>query len=75
MVRGMLRPMAYVVVPLTPEAEARLRELARRELRPARLQAARLVLDGLRRAGLDPDAPDDPERRPDLADAERQTEP
>ncbi len=48
--------MAYIVVPLTPEAEARLRELARRELRPARLQAARLVLDGLRRAGLDPDA-------------------
>lgn len=49
--------MAYVVVPLDPQAEAYLRELAKRELRPARLQAARLVLDGLRAAGFNPEAP------------------
>ncbi len=45
----------YVSIPLTPDASACLRSLAEREQRPVSLQAALLVLDGLRRAGLDPD--------------------
>ncbi len=66
--------MPTIQVPLTPEAAARLRELARRELRPARLQAALILLDGLRRAGLDPDAPaavaEPPKTEPATPDAE-----
>lgn len=46
--------MPTVQVPLTPEAAAALHELARRELRPPRLKAALLVIEGLRRAGFDP---------------------
>lgn len=49
---------AYISIPLSFPAERALRRLAAQELRPARLQAATLVLDGLRRAGFDPDGPE-----------------
>ena len=42
-------------VPLPEGAAERLRELARREVRDPKEQAAWLILDGLRRAGLDPE--------------------
>jgi hypothetical protein len=45
--------MRSIYVPLPEGAGDRLRELARRELRDPREQAAWLILDGLRRAGLD----------------------
>lgn len=41
-----------IYVSLPDGATARLVELARRELRDPRAQAAVLILDGLRRAGL-----------------------
>ena len=44
--------MRRINVPLPEGADDRLRELARRELRDPREQAAWLILDGLRRAGL-----------------------
>jgi hypothetical protein len=44
-----------VYVPLTETAVEQLRELARREFRDTKGQAAWLILDGLRRAGLHPD--------------------
>lgn len=47
--------MRSIYVPLPEDAGDRLRELARRELRDPREQAAWLILDGLRRAGLDVD--------------------
>lgn len=47
--------MRSIYVPLPEGASDRLRELARRELRDPREQAAWLILDGLRRAGLDVD--------------------
>ncbi len=43
----------YIAIP--DEAAAQLRELARREFRAPRQQAAVLVLAGLKSAGLDPD--------------------
>lgn len=43
----------YIAIP--DDAADRLRELARREFRAPRQQAAILVLAGLKRAGLDPD--------------------
>jgi hypothetical protein len=43
--------MRNVYVPLTEEAVERLRELAERECRDTKAQAAWLILDGLRRAG------------------------
>lgn len=43
----------YIAIP--DDAAAKLRELARREFRAPRQQAAILVLAGLKRAGLDPD--------------------
>lgn len=49
---------AYVSVPLPFAAERALRKLAAQELRAPRMQAAALVIDGLRRAGFDPDVPD-----------------
>lgn len=45
--------MKAIYVPLPEGAADRLRELALRELRDPREQAAWLILDGLRRAGLD----------------------
>jgi hypothetical protein len=42
-----------IYVPLPETATDKLRELAHRELRDPREQAAWLILDGLRRAGLD----------------------
>jgi hypothetical protein len=42
-----------IYVPLPDPATDRLRELAQRELRDPREQAAWLILDGLRRAGLE----------------------
>lgn len=45
--------MAILNVPLPDEAAAELRKLANRELRPARLQAAVLIMEGLRRAALE----------------------
>lgn len=44
--------MRNLYVPLSGEAVERLRELARREFRDPKAQAAVLILDGLRRAGL-----------------------
>ncbi len=43
----------YIAVPA--DAADKLRELAQREFRAPRQQAAILVLAGLKRAGLDPD--------------------
>lgn len=45
--------MRSIYVPLPEGASDRLRELARRELRDPKEQAAWLILDGLKRAGLD----------------------
>lgn len=47
--------MRSIYVPLPDGAGDRLRELARRELRDPREQAAWLILDGLRRAGMEPE--------------------
>ncbi len=47
--------MRSIYVPLPEGVADRLRELARRELRDPREQATWLILDGLRRAGLDVD--------------------
>jgi len=58
-----------IYVPLPEGAAARLRELARREVRDPREQATFLILDGLRRAGLDP------EPRSDEAAGTRHREP
>jgi len=44
--------MRTIYVPLPEGAADRLRELADRELRDPKSQAAVLILDGLRRAGL-----------------------
>jgi len=44
--------MRSIYVPLPEGAADRLRELACRELRDPREQAAWLILDGLRRAGF-----------------------
>lgn len=44
--------MRNLYVPLPSEAVERLRELASREFRDPKAQAAVLILDGLRRAGL-----------------------
>ena len=44
--------MRNVYVPLRPDALAALIELARREYRDPKAQAAMLILDGLRRAGF-----------------------
>lgn len=52
--------MRSIYVPLPPGADEQLRELARRELRDPKEQAAWLILDGLKRAGL----PVDPKPRP-----------
>jgi hypothetical protein len=45
--------MRTIYVPLPEDAADRLRELARREMRGPREQAAWLILLGLRDAGLD----------------------
>lgn len=45
--------MRSIYVPLPEGAADRLRELARRELRDPREQAAWLILAGLKAAGLD----------------------
>lgn len=50
--------MRTLYVPLPDAAVDRLVELARREFREPKAQASVLILEGLRRAGLDP------ERRP-----------
>lgn len=44
--------MRSIYVPLPEGTADRLRELARRELRDPKAQAAVLILEGLRRAGL-----------------------
>lgn len=44
--------MRSIYVPLPEDATDRLVELARRELRDPKAQAAVLILEGLRRAGL-----------------------
>jgi hypothetical protein len=43
-------------VPLTDTAVEQLRELARHEYRDTKAQAAWLILEGLRRAGLEPES-------------------
>ncbi len=57
----------YIAIP--DDAADKLRELAQREFRAPRQQAAILVLAGLKRAGLDPelgsDDPAGPPARPD----------
>ena len=47
--------MRAIYVSLPEGAAEKLLELARREVRDPREQATWLVLDGLRRAGLDPE--------------------
>jgi hypothetical protein len=47
--------MRAIYVPLPERAVDRLRELAERERRDARSQAAVLIIDGLHRAGLSVD--------------------
>ena len=49
--------MRSIYVPLPEGAAERLRELAAREMRDTRSQATWLILDGLRRAGLDAGRP------------------
>lgn len=44
--------MRSIYVPLPEGTADRLRELARRELRDPKAQAAVLIIEGLRRAGL-----------------------
>ena len=46
--------MRSIYIAISDDAADKLRELARREFRAPRQQAAVLVLAGLRRAGLDP---------------------
>jgi hypothetical protein len=53
----MHRHQRSLYVPLAEDAVDALRELAFRELRDPRAQAAYLVLDGLRRAGALPAEP------------------
>jgi hypothetical protein len=55
--------MRSIYVPLTERAAERLRELARREMRDPKAQAAVLILEGLKRADLDPDDEPATERR------------
>jgi hypothetical protein len=52
----------------------RLRELARRELRDPKTQAAYLILSGLRAAGLEPDVVRAPSRQ-DMARDDRMPSP
>ena len=47
--------MRAIYVPLPEGIAERLRELARREMRDPREQATWLIVDGLRRAGLEPE--------------------
>jgi hypothetical protein len=47
--------MKAIYVPLPDGVADRLRELARREMRDPREQASWLIVDGLRRAGLEPE--------------------
>jgi hypothetical protein len=51
-----------IYVPIPEGAIEPLVELARRELRDAKAQAAVLILEGLRRARLDVDVHDPPDR-------------
>jgi hypothetical protein len=46
--------MRAIYVPLSEGVADSLRELARRELRGTREQATWLIVDGLRRAGIEP---------------------
>lgn len=52
----------YIAIP--DEAADQLRELARREFRAPRQQAAILVIAGLKRAALEPDTPPDDHHDP-----------
>jgi hypothetical protein len=47
--------MRTLYVPLPEDALARLDDLARREFREPKAQAAQFIVDGLRRAELPPD--------------------
>ncbi len=47
--------MRTIAVPVPEDAANQLRELARREVRTLRGQAYVLILEGLRRAGMDPE--------------------
>jgi hypothetical protein len=47
--------MRSICIAISDDAADKLRELARREFRAPRQQAAVLVLAGLERAGLDPE--------------------
>jgi hypothetical protein len=49
--------MRSIYIAISDDAADKLRELARREFRAPRQQAAVLVLAGLERAGLDPEPP------------------
>ena len=51
--------MRAIYVPLPEGVASKLRELARREYRDTHAQATVLIVDGLRRAGLDPEQPSD----------------
>jgi hypothetical protein len=51
---GTQKAAPAIVVPVPEDAADQLRDLARRELRTPRAQACVLILEGLRRAGMDP---------------------
>jgi hypothetical protein len=51
--------MRAIYVPLPERVASKLRGLARREYRDTHVQATVLIVDGLRRAGLDPAQPTD----------------
>lgn len=51
--------MRSIFITIPDDAADKLRELARREFRAPRQQAAVLVLAGLKRAELDPELPSD----------------
>ena len=65
-----------IAVPVPEDAADQLRELARREVRTLRAQAYVLILEGLRRAGMDPEpgsgeGADTPVAQPDRSRASR----
>lgn len=63
--------MRAIYVPLPEGVADRLRELARREFRDPREQATWLILEGLRRAGLDVELRPDERAALEASKAER----
>ncbi|MGA2514284.1 MAG: hypothetical protein ABSG37_11790 [Candidatus Limnocylindrales bacterium] len=63
--------MRSIYIAISDDAADKLRELAQREFRAPRQQATVLVLEGLRRAGLDPTLPYDEGAEPSVATRDR----